>query len=366
MISKRVVYYWHTLISAGKAIRGRGDEAVMTNKIGNVLHGGPVDGNEVKRVRDTLLFEGAVLKKKLVRFFCLLILAASIATFGILGDSLASIIGAMIVAPLMLPIMGLAFSVSIGDRRAVLSSLLVSLGGIITAIAVGYILTIPMASLFHPEGIEQIMNRTAPRLMDLLAALVTGLAGAFALSRKDVSDTLPGVAIAISLVPPLANVGILLALGRPDLATGSLLLFVTNYFAILLTGSLVFGLIGFSEAALTKRSVSSKRKAIVIALLALILIAVPLTYTSYNVVKNNVVTVRVYEASDLWLAESGYRLISVNTETADNAIYIVLLGEGELPPLSVLKDKLDGKTFGKTVKVETVQSALKYLHLEEE
>jgi len=348
MISKRVVYYWHTLISAGKAIRGRGDEAVMTNKIGNVLHGGPVDGNEVKRVRDTLLFEGAVLKKKLVRFFCLLILAASIATFGILGDSLASIIGAMIVAPLMLPIMGLAFSVSIGDRRAVLSSLLVSLGGIITAIAVGYILTIPMASLFHPEGIEQIMNRTAPRLMDLLAALVTGLAGAFALSRKDVSDTLPGVAIAISLVPPLANV------------------VVTNYFAILLTGSLVFGLIGFSEAALTERSVSSKRKAIVIALLALILIAVPLTYTSYNVVKNNVVTVRVYEASDLWLAESGYRLISVNTETADNAIYIVLLGEGELPPLSVLKDKLDGKTFGKTVKVETVQSALKYLHLEEE
>lgn len=71
-------------------------------------------------------------------------------------------------------------------------------------------------------------------------------------------------------------------------------------------------------------------------------------------------------ASDLWLAESGYRLISVNTETADNAIYIVLLGEGELPPLSVLKDKLDGKTFGKTVKVETVQSALKYLHLEED
>jgi uncharacterized hydrophobic protein (TIGR00271 family) len=298
-----------------------------------VLHGGPVDRDEVARVRDTLLFEGTVLKKKLVRFFCLLILAASIATFGLLGNSLESIVGAMIVAPLMLPIMGLAFSVSIGDRQAVFSSLLVSLGGIITAIAVGYILTIPMASLFHPESIGQIMNRTSPRLMDLLAALVTGLAGAFALSRKDVSDTLPGVAIAISLVPPLANVGILLALGRPDLATGSLLLFVTNYFAILLTGSLVFGLIGFSEAALTERSVSSKRKAIVIALLALILIAVPLTYTSYNVFKNNVVTLRVYEASDLWLAESGYRLISVNTETADNAIYMVLLGEGELPPL---------------------------------
>jgi uncharacterized hydrophobic protein (TIGR00271 family) len=337
----------------------------MTNKVGAVLHGGPVDDNEVKRVRDTLLFEGAVLKRKLLRFFCLLILAASIATFGILGDSLASIIGAMIVAPLMLPIMGLAFSVSIGDRKAVLSSLLVSLGGIIIAIAVGFILTIPMASLFHPESIEQIMNRTAPRLMDLLAALVTGLAGAFALSRKDVSDTLPGVAIAISLVPPLANVGILLALGRPDLASGSLLLFATNYFAILLTGSLIFGLIGFSEAALIERSVKTKRKAIAIALIALMFIAVPLTYTSYKVIVNNVLTVRVYEASDLWLAESGYRLISVNTETADNSIYMVLLGEGELPPLEVLKEKLKGNTFGKVVKVETVQSALKYLQLTE-
>jgi uncharacterized hydrophobic protein (TIGR00271 family) len=338
----------------------------MTNKVGAALHGGPVDDNEVKRVRDTLIFEGAVLKKKLVRFFCLLILAASIATFGILGDSLESIIGAMIVAPLMLPIMGLAFSVSIGDRKAVFSSLLVSLGGIVTAIAVGFILTIPMASLFNPESIEQIMNRTAPRLMDLLAALVTGLAGAFALSRKDVSDTLPGVAIAISLVPPLANVGILLALGRPDLALGSLLLFATNYFAILLTGSLIFGLIGFTEAALIERSIKTKRKAIAIALIALMLIAVPLTYTSYNVVKNNVVTLRVYEASDLWLAESGYRLISVNTETADNAIYIVLLGEGELPPLAMLKEELKGKTFGKVVKVETVQSALKYLQLTED
>ncbi len=333
----------------------------MTNKVGYILHGGPVDDNEVKRVRDTLLFEGTVLKKKLVRFFCLLILAASIATFGILGDSLASIIGAMIVAPLMLPIMGLAFSVSIGDRKAVFSSLLVSLGGIITAIAVGFILTIPMASLFNPESIDQIMNRTAPRLMDLLAALVTGLAGAFALSRKDVSDTLPGVAIAISLVPPLANVGILLALGRPDLALGSLLLFATNYFAILLTGSLIFGLIGFTEAALIERSIKTKRKAIVIALTALMLIAVPLTYTSYNVIVNNVVTARVYQASDLWLAESGYRLISVNTETADSSIYMVLLGEGEIPPLDTLIEQLSGNTFGKEIKLETVQSTVKYL-----
>jgi len=179
----------------------------MGNPVGAILHGGPVDGSEIKRIRDILLFEGSDLSKRLVRFFCLLILASSIATFGLLGNSLAVVIGAMIVAPLMLPIMGLAFSVSIGDRPAILSSLLVSLGGIITAIAIGFILTMPMARLVHPESIDQIMIRTAPRLVDLLAALATGLAGAFALSRRDVSDTLPGVAIAVSLVPPLTNVG---------------------------------------------------------------------------------------------------------------------------------------------------------------
>ena len=123
----------------------------MANKIGTILHGGPVDCAEVKRVRDALLFEGAILDKKLVRFFCLLILASSIATFGLLGNSLAVVIGAMIVAPLMLPIMGLAFSVGIGDRLAMKSSLLVSLSGIAVAVAIGFILTLPIASLYKPR-----------------------------------------------------------------------------------------------------------------------------------------------------------------------------------------------------------------------
>jgi uncharacterized membrane protein len=90
-------------------------------------------------------------------------------------------------------------------------------------VIVGFLLTLPVAQLLHPREIQQIMNRTAPHLLDLMAALATGVAGAFALSRRDVSDTLPGVAIAVSLVPPLANVGILLAFGEATLATGSLL-----------------------------------------------------------------------------------------------------------------------------------------------
>ena len=195
----------------------------MFESIGTALHGETVNREEVKRLRDLIVYEGPDLKKSLIRFFSLLVLATGIATYGLLGNNVATIIGAMIVAPLMLPIMGLAFGISIGDSKAIKSTLLISLAGIATAIAIGYILTLPMSNIVQPQNIDQIMSRTSPRILDLLAALVTGLAGAFAMSRSDVSDTLPGVAIAISLVPPLANTGILLATSNYTLAMGSFL-----------------------------------------------------------------------------------------------------------------------------------------------
>lgn len=141
------------------------------------------------------------MKNKLVKFFVLLIFSSAIATYGLIGDSVAVIIGAMIIAPLMLPIMGLAYSISAGDSPAMKNSLLLSMGGIVTAIVVAFFLTLPLSGAIQPNNINQIMVRTSPGIIDLLIALFTGLAGAFAMSRSDVSDTLPGVAIAISLVP---------------------------------------------------------------------------------------------------------------------------------------------------------------------
>ncbi len=92
-------------------------------KLGENIHGGVVDDEEIGRVREALLFEDPERKRKVTRFFYLLIFATAIATFGLLADSVATVIGAMIVAPLMLPIMGVAFGVSLGDRKIILSSL---------------------------------------------------------------------------------------------------------------------------------------------------------------------------------------------------------------------------------------------------
>jgi uncharacterized hydrophobic protein (TIGR00271 family) len=328
----------------------------MSGSLAEILHGGPVDAEEVSRVRDVLVFEGAQLRPRFVKFFCLLVLAAAIATFGLLGDSVAVVIGAMIVAPLMLPIMGLAFSVGIGDRSAILSSLLVSLAGIVTAVGVGFVLTLPIARITNPEAIQQVMIRTSPHLLDLMAALATGLAGAFALSRKDVSDTLPGVAIAVSLVPPLANAGILFALGEPGLAAGSLLLFGTNYVAILLTGALVFVVMGFPRAALSPFDAGARRRAVAIALAAGLLIVFPLSLTSYHLVVANKIATRSYDLGQQWLEGSTYRLMSVDAEATDGTVTFLVLGDGELPPLETLEARARGVLFGRNIRVKVVRS----------
>ena len=320
--------------------------------IGEHLHGGPVNDDEIKRVREALLFEEPERKRKLTRFFALLILATAIATFGLLGDSIATVIGAMIVAPLMLPIMGVAFGVSLGDRKTILSSLTTSILGIITAISLGFLLTWGIRSLINVDANTQILVRTAPRLIDLCAALATGLAGAFATGRRDVSDTLPGVAIAISLVPPLANVGILLATGRPDLAMGSLLLFVTNYLAILLTGALMFAIMGFPRAYRGVQSSSARRNTVVLAFVLLVFVFMPLSAASYSTVQDAITEERASTATKAWIAGSDYRLVSV--AAANDVVRVVVAGQGDLPPQQDLQDALQGRLFQKPVSLEVV------------
>ena len=322
------------------------------SRLNEFLHGGAVDGAEIQRVRDTLLFEGPDKSRRTSRFYSLLILASAIATFGLLGNSVATVIGAMIVAPLMLPIMGLAFSVSLGDRRAILRSLTISLLGIGAAIAVGWVLTRGFASVIDPTTNPQVMSRTSPKMIDLAAALATGLAGAYATGRKDVSDTLPGVAIAISLVPPLANVGLLLATGNADLARGSMLLFVTNYLAILLTGALMFGIMGYPAAYHAERSRRAKATAITIAAVMGLVIVAPLAYTSLLSIATNFAESRSTDAVTQWLKGSDYRLASV--DVSEGRVRVVIAGQGQVPMQQKLQDALRGRLFGMPVDLEIV------------
>ena len=172
-----------------------------------------VELSDLERMREAVFFDEPEAGRKMSRFWALLILASIIAAAGVVGDSTATVIGAMIVAPLMTPILGTMLGVVLGDRSNLVRSILFVLGGAAAAIAIGYLLGMFVTDPVTAATNAQVAARVNPRLIDLVAALATGVVGSVALVRRDISDTLPGVAIAISLVPPLSVVGLTLESG---------------------------------------------------------------------------------------------------------------------------------------------------------
>ncbi|WP_322743556.1 TIGR00341 family protein [Vasconcelosia minhoensis] len=172
-----------------------------------------------------------------LNYYTLLFLSGVISALGLLAGSAATIIGAMIVAPLMGPITGIAFAVSMNNRRLLKRSGMSLLTGAVLTVLTAYLIceTLGLTTL-NPE----ITARTRPTLIDLAIALAAGSAGAFAKTRRDVADALPGVAIAVALVPPLSVVGIGIAMSSRSVTVGSTLLFLTNLAGIILSGGLVF------------------------------------------------------------------------------------------------------------------------------
>lgn len=177
-----------------------------------------------------------------VDFYVLIFLASSIAYLGLRQNSGAVIIGAMLVAPLMSPMMAIGFGIVRNNSRMIRVAVRSTLAGILLAVA-----TSTLVSFILPAGVvsNEILARTSPNLFDLLIALVSGAAGAYALGRKEVSASLPGVAISASLVPPLCVVGYGLGTRQFDLSYGAGLLFITNLGSIILAGIMVFALLGF-------------------------------------------------------------------------------------------------------------------------
>jgi uncharacterized hydrophobic protein (TIGR00271 family) len=170
-------------------------------------------------------------------FYALLTVSSLIASIGLIAGSTAVIIGAMLVSPLMTPIFGIALAMLLGDSALFWKALAAEVLGVILAIAIALLLgMLPLAIEATPE----MLARTKPNLLDLMVAVFAGFAGAYAYIDERVSPALPGVAIATAIVPPLSNAGLCLSLGAYSGAFGSFMLFVANFFAILLVGSLIF------------------------------------------------------------------------------------------------------------------------------
>jgi uncharacterized hydrophobic protein (TIGR00271 family) len=180
-----------------------------------------------------------------VDFFVMMTLAATIASLGLLLDSAAVIIGAMLVAPLMSPILAIGMSIVQGDLRLLLVAAEATVKGVTVAIIVG----IAMVIISPTEtATDEILARTQPNVLDLMIALASGAAAGYAISRKEVAAALPGVAIAAALVPPLCVVGYGIGTSQLDIAGGALLLFITNLIAIIFAAAITFLALGFQPA----------------------------------------------------------------------------------------------------------------------
>ncbi|MGD2206033.1 MAG: DUF389 domain-containing protein, partial [Anaerolineae bacterium] len=222
-----------------------------------------------------------------VDFFLMIALSASIASFGLLQNSPAVIIGAMLVAPLMAAIFGLSLGVVRGDLRLLRRAASATLRGVLLAILLSALLTL-IVSRVMPADVSrnEIVSRTRPSLLDLGVALASGAAGAYALCRKEVSAALPGVAIAAALVPPLATVGIGLALGQGAIAGGALLLFMTNLIAISAAGGLVFLWLGFRPIPGQKTRARVFQGGVLGTVLLLVAVTIPLGLLTAQSVKD--------------------------------------------------------------------------------
>ena len=212
-------------------------------------------------------------------FFMLISLSTIIAALGLLINSPAVVIGAMLVAPLMSPIVGVGLAMVLGDARFLRLSVGTVLKGMLLAIAFGILAG--LLFLGRPATGE-MMARTQPSLVDLAIAWFSGLAAAYALCRSDAAGALPGVAIAAALVPPLASSGLYFARLDFGNAFGAFLLFSTNFVSISLATALMFLILGFRPPREQKNRRTVQMRSVRVALLSLALVIFLIVFSTYR------------------------------------------------------------------------------------
>lgn len=302
--------------------------------LARVIDAGGAYRNPLEDVEDGLFITSGDRRAKLSQFWVLLVLASLIAAGGVIGDATPAVIGAMIVAPLATPIYGVALATVTGSRSDLRASLLLLVEGIVVNVLLGMLAGFVTFARMPLDANPQIVGRTAPTLLDLLVAVTVGVAGSFALVRRDVSNILAGVAIAISLVPVLAVVGITLGSGRLDLAYGALILFLTNAAAIIVAGIVVFTAAGYQRQAAARGAHIGRRAKWIVAVFVVVLV-VPLSLASLRTYRYQQWESKTERAADAWVAGTAWSVEQVLQ--AGDAIVIKAVGPGSPPPVAALR-----------------------------
>ncbi len=273
-------------------------------------------------------------------YLVLMVLSTILATFGLFSNSSPVIIGAMILAPLMAPIISLSMGVLRQDHRLIKNSLK-SVG---FGLLLGYLFAVLITWVTPLKALNsEIGARIRPNLLDLGVAAASGVAGAYAHSKKEIAKTLAGVAIAVALVPPLAVSGIGLGWMDWPVFSGALLLLITNLAGMVLAAALTFLLLGFSPFHLAK-------KGLMWSLVLVLGVSTPLALGFSKMVQENKV---IQQLSGYQLSEKA-TIREVNVRQLDPLkLAVTLVSDGPLDEeeLKRVKQKIES-LLGEEVKLE--------------
>jgi uncharacterized hydrophobic protein (TIGR00271 family) len=280
-------------------------------------------------------------------FLVMMVLSTLLASFGLYADSAPVIIGAMILAPLMAPIISLAMAFVRQDERLLINSA--------QTLAIGWVVAVGFAMILSwilPMRIEthEISARLSPTLLDLGVAIISGIAGAYAHARSDAAKSLAGVAIAVALVPPLAVTGIGLGWASWHVSTGGLLLFLANLAGIVFSAALTFLILGFAPF-------ERARKGLVLALLSVALVSIPLGFSFLHLTQEANV-IRLVETME-W-PDMSVRQIQVSSAANPIKLSFELVSQQPLNRVEIqgLKSEIE-QQLGRNVTLE-IKSVLQY------
>ena len=265
-------------------------------------------------VESSIDFQGAQL--------WILIFAIFIASWGLNVNSTAVIIGAMLISPLMGPVIGMGLAVGISDirllRRSATNFLVATVISVITA-------TIYFAITPLDEAQSELLARTSPSLYDVLIALLGGAAGFIALTTKGKGNVIPGVAIATALMPPLCTAGYGLAVGNLSYFLGAFYLFFINTVFIGLATLVGTRMLKFRQITLpdADRMRKGKRDIIVIVVLTML----PASYMTWLIIRQSIANNNLRKFVRTELAFKGTQILSNTIDENDKMLNILALGK---------------------------------------
>lgn len=193
-------------------------------------------------------------------FFLMVLLSVLMATFGLIIDSSAVIIGSMLIAPILHPILSLALGIIISDPKLISRSFFTILKSLVYGILAATLLSIFFTSDKYFLT-NEIISRTEPSLAYVGIAIIAGFAASFALVKPRMSETLPGIAISVALIPPLAVTGIGIARLDWEIVSSSFTMFLINAAGIVFASMIVFSLMNlYVKRKVAKDAIQKEEK----------------------------------------------------------------------------------------------------------